>query len=148
VPSRVECSHAAIDVRPSRPTPDSMPDQPVTPMISAAEAEQLIRGHGVEFAATVQSLDLAAGCILRQSIVAERDQPPFDRVTMDGIAVRYDDFSRGTRRFDVVGLQAAGMAPVSMDQADACIEVMTGAVMPAACKPTTSKRRVPREKSS
>jgi molybdopterin molybdotransferase len=124
-----------------------MPDQPVTPMISAAEAEQLIRGHGVEFAATVQSLDLAAGCILRQSIVAERDQPPFDRVTMDGIAVRYDDFSRGTRRFDVVGLQAAGMAPVSMDQADACIEVMTGAVMPAGCDTVIAVEQTRRDRS-
>jgi molybdopterin molybdotransferase len=116
-------------------------------MISAAQAEQLIRGHRVEFAAQVQSLDRAAGCILRQTIVAERDQPPFDRVTMDGMAIRYDDFSRGTRRFDVVGLQAAGMAPVSMDSADACIEVMTGAVMPDGCDTVIAVEQTRREGS-
>ena len=27
------------------------------------------------------------GAVLRENIYAERDQPPFDRVTMDGIAL-------------------------------------------------------------
>lgn len=107
-----------------------MPDQPMTTMISASEAEQLIGDRLGQFAAESRSIDNAAGHILRQPIVAERDQPPFDRVTMDGMAIRFEDFSRGTRRFDIAGMQAAGMAPMAMHQEHTCIEVMTGAVMP------------------
>ena len=110
-----------------------MPDQPVTTMISAHEAEALIGASLRTFPAESRRIDSAAGCILREAIIAERDQPPFDRVTMDGMAIRFDDFARGTRRFEVVGMQAAGMAPVSMNASGACIEVMTGAVMPAGC---------------
>ena len=33
----------------------------------------------------------------RRSIVADRDLPPFDRATMDGIAVRFDDLTPGSR---------------------------------------------------
>ena len=38
----------------------------------------------------IESLPLTqcVGGTLRENIYAERDQPPFDRVTMDGIAVR------------------------------------------------------------
>jgi molybdopterin molybdotransferase len=45
---------------------------------------------------------------LAEDVVAERDQPPFDRVTMDGIAIAYRDFAAGVRAFEVVGTQAAG----------------------------------------
>ena len=34
-------------------------------------------------------LERATGRVLQQTVVAERDQPPFDRVTMDGIAIKY-----------------------------------------------------------
>jgi len=102
-------------------------------MISATDAEQLISARLGKFASQPRPIDSLAGSVLRQAIIAERDQPPFDRVTMDGMAIRFDDFSRGTGRFDIAGMQAAGMAPISMTHSDACIEVMTGAVMPAGC---------------
>jgi len=37
----------------------------------------------------IESLPLAqcAGTVLRENIYAERDQPPFDRVAMDGVAL-------------------------------------------------------------
>ncbi len=110
-----------------------MPDQPPNTMISAAEAEALIQARLAEFVAQTRPIDDAAGAILREPVIAERDQPPFDRVTMDGIAIAFDDFARGTRRYTVAGMQAAGMSSMSLDESDACIEVMTGAVMPEGC---------------
>ena len=50
----------------------------------------------------------ATGRVLRQLVRAERDQPPFDRVMMDGIAFAWSDYDGGLRRFPVQALQAAG----------------------------------------
>lgn len=68
--------------------------------------------------------------ILREDLHADRDFPPFDRVTMDGIAIRYADFVNGRRLFPVAGLQAAGGVRQPLEQAGTCLEVMTGAVLP------------------
>lgn len=102
-------------------------------MISLCEAETLIHQRMPHLAVQSCPIDRAGGCILRQSIMAERDQPPFDRVSMDGMAIRFEDLVRGTRRFHVSGMQAAGSKPATLDQRDGCLEVMTGAVMPAGC---------------
>jgi molybdopterin molybdotransferase len=71
-----------------------------------------------------------AGRILREDIEAERENPPFDRVCMDGVAVASTAFDAGTRRFRVQATQAAGALPLQLAAADAAIEAMTGAVMP------------------
>lgn len=73
----------------------------------------------------------AAGRTLRQDVQAERDNPPFDRVCMDGIAVASNAFQGGTRSFRIQGTQAAGAVPMTLAEAGAAIEVMTGAVLPA-----------------
>jgi len=70
------------------------------------------------------------GRILREVVRAERDQPPFDRVMMDGIAVAYADFSEGTRRFPVQATQYAGDVALQLERGR-CIEIMTGAPVPA-----------------
>ena len=71
----------------------------------------------------------ATGRILRQSIKAERDQPPFDRVTMDGIAIDYAALSSGSRQFTIQSTQAAGEPVQTLKDGAHCIEIMTGAVM-------------------
>lgn len=76
------------------------------------------------------SLDRVAGRILRQPVHAERDQPPFDRVTMDGIALTFDALARGTRRFTIQARQHAGDPELTLEDDSRCIEVMTGAVLP------------------
>jgi molybdopterin molybdotransferase len=70
---------------------------------------------------------------LRENVYAERDQPPFDRVTMDGIAVESEALRRGMNRFRIQGTQAAGAAPLRLESGDHAIEVMTGAMLPAGC---------------
>jgi molybdopterin molybdotransferase len=82
------------------------------------------------FEAEVVALADANGRILRQSVVAERDQPPFDRVTMDGIAVDYVTLADGRRQFTIQDTQQAGDPVLTLADTGNCIEIMTGAVMP------------------
>lgn len=71
------------------------------------------------------------GRVLARAITADRDQPPFDRSTRDGFAVRATEFSSGTW-LRIVGQVRAGDVwsgpPMSNDEA---IEIMTGAPLPA-----------------
>ncbi|MDZ7605661.1 MAG: molybdopterin molybdotransferase MoeA [Cyclobacteriaceae bacterium] len=68
---------------------------------------------------------------MRQQICAEDDMPSFNRVMMDGIAIRYDDWVSGTKSYLIEDLQAAGMPQKALKTQHACIEVMTGAVLSA-----------------
>lgn len=72
------------------------------------------------------------GHVLAQTIDMERDQPPFDRVTMDGIALT-SGAKISSRQLRVAGIQAAGIAPLELISNDQCIEVMTGAHLPRGC---------------
>jgi molybdopterin molybdotransferase len=80
----------------------------------------------------IESLPLTqcVGGTLRENVYAERDQPPFDRVTMDGIAVDSEALRRGAVRFRIQGTQAAGSPPLKLKSAEDAIEVMTGAILP------------------
>jgi molybdopterin molybdotransferase len=81
------------------------------------------------------ALDEAAGRILAQPVAADRDQPPFPRVTRDGFAVRSSDVAGASSQSPVV-LTVIGEAPpgapfpgeVGPRQ---CVEIMTGAALPA-----------------
>lgn len=88
-------------------------------------------------------LDRAIGRMLRQDVHAERDQPPFDRVMMDGIAIAVGDGSR--RRFTRLGAQMAGMAGQALDDTAGCIEVTTGAMLPPGCDSVVPVEQVRRE---
>lgn len=70
------------------------------------------------------------GAVLAEDIRMERDQPPFDRVTMDGIAIHS---AAAQRTFRISGTQAAGVAPLTLAAHGDCIEVMTGAELPRGC---------------
>jgi molybdopterin molybdotransferase len=82
----------------------------------------------------IESLPLTqcVGGTLRENVYAERDQPPFDRVTMDGIAVDSESLRRGVRRFRIQGIQSAGTPPLKLVGSGEAIEVMTGAILPQA----------------
>jgi molybdopterin molybdotransferase len=102
-------------------------------LISPAEAEALIRAHAAPLAATSLPLTELVGATLRERIVAAFDQPPFDRVTMDGIAFSFAACARGRRSFRIAGTQAAGAPPLALRDDEQCLEVMTGAMLPAGC---------------
>lgn len=103
---------------------------PQTP-IGVAEAEAVIADWDWRCDTETVALPDAAGRALAQEVVAERDQPPFDRVMMDGIAIRHGAWARGARRYTRRGTAAAGSRPPPLDDDTGCIEVMTGAPMPA-----------------
>lgn len=102
-------------------------------MLTPQEAERLIEQHLP--CLPIESLPLAqcAGAVLRENVYAERDQPPFDRVAMDGIALDSSALRGGCSRFRVQATQAAGDPPLTLGSRTACIEVMTGAVLPGGC---------------
>ncbi|HVU22965.1 MAG TPA: molybdopterin molybdotransferase MoeA [Opitutus sp.] len=99
-------------------------------MLSPAEAETLILSNIAPFLREDCPLVEAHGRVLRADLRADRDLPPFDRVTMDGYALRAAAVAGGVRVFRIEGTQAAGVRPLSLGKAaDACVEIMTGAVL-------------------
>ncbi len=100
-------------------------------MLTPAEAERQILENMAAFPTEECALGEAHGRVLHQALTADRDLPPFNRVTMDGYALRHADWAAGQRKFRVVAVQAAGMRPFKLSAEPAgCIEIMTGAVLP------------------
>jgi molybdopterin molybdotransferase len=115
--------------------------------VEVAAAVQLIRERMPRYGSRLVPLQSARGAILRQEIVAERDQPPFDRVTMDGIAIRFADFDGGIRKFNVHGTQAAGAPANAIESSGNCLEIMTGAALPDDADTVIPVERIRREQN-
>jgi len=77
-------------------------------VLTPAEADQLIGQHLQ--CLPIESLPLAqcAGAVLRENIYAERDQPPYDRVAMDGVALDSQAVSAGGRSFRIRAVLPVG----------------------------------------
>lgn len=99
-------------------------------MLTTAEALDRVLAAMPELSIESVALRAADGRILRQIVAAERDQPPFDRVMMDGIAISHADFANGARQFPVQCTQMAGDAAAELEPGK-CVEIMTGASLPA-----------------
>ncbi|KAA8485865.1 molybdopterin molybdotransferase MoeA [Arcticibacter tournemirensis] len=99
-------------------------------MISVQEALEKIESFKKDFGTEEVSLSDALHRILAEDIQADRDFPPYDRVTMDGIAINVTSFEQGRRSFALEKIQAAGDRVQVLDDPHKCIEVMTGAVLP------------------
>ena len=98
-------------------------------MLTTAAARRAILGAMPAYGKESVTVAASNGKVLRQSVVAERDQPPFHRVMMDGIAISYADVENDTREFPIQATQAAGDKQTSIEAGKA-IEVMTGASLP------------------
>ncbi len=99
-------------------------------MITVEEALEFIFDNLVDFGTEAVPLSEAAGKILREPVEADRDFPPFDRVTMDGIAIPFESFKDGIRNFEIEGEAPAGSPVATLKDYKKCLEVMTGAVLP------------------
>ncbi len=99
-------------------------------MITVHEAYQAVIEKALPAAIESVHFMKSRGRVLRESIISDRDLPPFDRVMMDGIAIRYAAFQEGIRAFKIQEVQAAGAPRSSLKAKDGCIEIMTGAVLP------------------
>ncbi|MBI9040301.1 molybdopterin molybdotransferase MoeA [Lutibacter sp.] len=99
-------------------------------LTTVKEALDIILKNSEDFG--VEEIDFlqSSGRILKENIVADRDFPPFNRVSMDGIAISSTAFNKGIRSFKIEGIQAAGSPQLSLKNTENCIEAMTGAVLP------------------
>lgn len=99
-------------------------------MITVEQADQLIASTHKDFGIQEVPLTKSLGRILRQEIYADRDFPPYPRITMDGIAINYHTFDKGIRTFPIEAVAAAGQAQQKLNDKANALEVMTGAVLP------------------
>jgi molybdopterin molybdotransferase len=79
-------------------------------------------------------LGQALGRVLAEPVVADRDQPPFHRSTRDGFALRSADLAGaadGEVALQLLGEVAAGADFAGTVTAGGCVEIMTGAPVPA-----------------
>ncbi len=94
------------------------------------KALSILEEHKGDFPIENRDLEECIGAYLSEDLVADRDFPPFDRVTMDGIAIVHSTFESGKRDFHIEDTAAAGTPQKTLADASNCIEVMTGAIMP------------------
>ncbi len=99
-------------------------------MLTVLQAAEIVLQHALPPESETVSLDKALHRVLREPLIADRDFPPFDRVSMDGIAIAYQVFARGQRTFAIEGIQAAGTPPQTLTNPNTAVEVMTGATLP------------------
>lgn len=99
-------------------------------MISVEEAKSIILNSTQDFGVEEVPFLKSVGRILKEEIVADRDFPPFHRVSMDGIAIDFNAFQDGQRAFTIEGIQPAGNLKITLQNPKNCLEVMTGAVLP------------------
>lgn len=99
-------------------------------MISVREAEHIIQSITWPSALNHVAIEEAHGCILGETIEADTDLPPFDRAMMDGIAVHWTPEAE-IKEWKIVGIQRAGAPERFSPQINECIEIMTGAAVPA-----------------
>ncbi|OPC59317.1 molybdopterin molybdenumtransferase MoeA [Elizabethkingia bruuniana] len=98
-------------------------------MISVQQAEEIVLSQYQDYGKESISYDLVIGRVLAEDILADRDLPPFDRPTVDGIAIRFTSYEEGFRSFNIKTIQSAGETSVAIDSEDQCIEIMTGAAL-------------------
>lgn len=125
-------------MQPSHRSRETTWPQAAASPISFAEANSIIASQS---AAILSSLDFerlncelseALGLVLAAAVVADRDQPPFPRVTRDGFAVRAHDLAGGTPLRVVGQLRAGESWPSDRPAliAGEAVEIMTGAPLP------------------
>ncbi|MCP9766307.1 molybdopterin molybdenumtransferase MoeA [Lacihabitans sp. LS3-19] len=99
-------------------------------MVSVEKAFELIMQNTLSLKVESIPFQKALGHILAEDLVADRNFPPFDRVTMDGIAIDFKAYKNGRRKFKIQEMQAAGDEQITLSSDQSCIEIMTGGVLP------------------
>ncbi len=116
-----------------------MATKPFSSVLSFPDATAVVREHAasLRFAyprkTETISLAHALGRVLGRPVLADRDQPPFDRSTRDGYACHAADL-RPDNRLQVTGQIRAG-DPIELPRQrlpeNEAVEIMTGAPVPA-----------------
>jgi molybdopterin molybdotransferase len=102
-----------------------------SPMISFPESLEILLRAVSPLGVESCPLENSVGRVLREGVTADRDFPAFDRVMMDGYAMRFSDWEAGLRSFAIKGSAPAGSPRATLDTESAsCLEIMTGAPCP------------------
>jgi len=99
-------------------------------MITSNRALEIILDCTEDFGTESIPFLESTGRILKENVYADRDFPPFDRVSMDGVAINIDAFNQGQFQFKIEGIQGAGSPQLTLKDAKNCIEAMTGTMLP------------------
>ena len=99
-------------------------------MINYDEALATVLEHTLDFGLESIALLQCNGRVLAEEVLADRDFPPFDRATKDGIAISSKGLEKGMSSFKIEGLASAGMPQQTLNDRHNCMEIMTGAVVP------------------
>lgn len=103
-------------------------------MLSLQEAREKVIAtvRAMRPALATETVELARSCgrVLAQPIAADRDYPPFDRSIRDGFAVRSEDAASGAT-LRCIGESKAGSGFDGVIRRGECVQIMTGAAVPA-----------------
>lgn len=99
-------------------------------LMDVTAAYAAVMGIARDFGMEQVPFTAATGRVLREPVLSDRDFPPYDRVTMDGIAINFEAYAKGQTVFGVEDMQAAGMPRKQLGSMADCLEVMTGAILP------------------
>lgn len=105
-------------------------------ILSFEDARHMVEEHAGHVRPSETELVLftaAAGRVLAEPILADRDLPPFPRSTRDGYALRSSDLSRLPAVLESIGEIKAGEEPDKIPThigAGQCVSIMTGAPVP------------------
>jgi molybdopterin molybdotransferase len=107
---------------------------PPPAVLTFEDARRIVEEHAARLHPSgkelVELLD-AAGLILAEPVIADRDFPPFPRSTRDGYAVRAEDLSEPPVNLQVIGEIKAGSAEATLHvQPGQAAAIMTGAPVP------------------
>lgn len=103
-------------------------------MIAIKKARKLVAIHTAGLGRERVPIEMSLGRVLAEPIRADRDQPPFDRSTMDGFAFARSSFGRQKaedRPLLVVGESAAGSPFAGRLRPGEAVRIMTGAAVPS-----------------
>lgn len=102
-------------------------------MISHPEALEKVLATATHFGSEKIPLLESLNRILAEDIFADRDFPPFHRVTKDGIAVNSQALENNKTSFKIEAVYAAGSPQGILNSLENCVEIMTGAMLPKNC---------------
>lgn len=99
-------------------------------MIPYEEAIEKVLNHTLDYGTEDVTLEESNNRILDEDILADRDFPPFDRATKDGIALKYSGIKSENQTLQNAGMAPAGSPQLELTDEQTCIEIMTGAIVP------------------
>jgi molybdopterin molybdotransferase len=118
-------------------------------MIAIEQAVRLIARAAEPLGTEEVSLEKAAGRVLAEAVVADRDFPPTDRSAMDGFAVRSADFEGRGSHLSVVGEVPAGDSAEGIEVGPGqAVRIFTGSVIPPGADAVVMVERTVEDRAS